>query len=231
MRRTSVLRGPLPNFIQLRLLPGQTVLKGLVVPSNLPLLPSPAQISPPSFLPTENCLDSDAPHQAPNFIQLRLLTGQTVLKGLVVPSNLPLLPSPAQISPPSFLPTENCLDSDAPHQAPTAGKTQADVAYLVDHFELTPPPVSRPISTARKTHQSRIASPFGGSSTRSIVPIPTVPIQCTTDAAKPAPPLLGVVSHDAPPLIASTPAALPGSPCRQKSSQLNIWSGTRPPTS
>ena len=93
-------------------------------------------------------------------------------------------------------------------RAAAAGKPQTAVYYDFERSDPTPPPVPRPAPAARKPRPPRSVSPNQVAPGPSIDPVPNVPIQHTTDAAAPDPPLLGTLPPEAPRRV-STPAALP----------------------
>ena len=129
----------------------------------------------------------------------------------VVPAAPPLLHSPPQTALPSLLPSGVISSRTYRHRAAAAGKPQAGVEYGFDRSHLSLPTVPRPVPAARKPRPPQSASTAQVAPGPSIDTVPTVPIQHTTDAATPAPPLLGTLPWEAPRRV-SAPAALPETP-------------------
>ena len=115
--------------------------------------------------------------------------------------------SPSQTALPSLLPSGLISPRFRRRRAATADKPQAAADYGLNRSGPTP----RPAPTAQKPRSPRSAPPSQVAPGPSFDPVPAVPIQHVTDAATPAPPLLGVRPPEAPRRL-STPAALPEIP-------------------
>ena len=166
----------------------------------------------PPALPVDNdCVvrQMDSGPQAPSAVShpASRVAGTNGSQIPVVLEAPPLLPSHSQTALPSLLPSELVSSRTRRRRATAAGKLQTAVDYGFDRSDPTPPTVPRPAPTAPKPRPPRGASPAQVTPWPSIDPVPTVPIQHTTDAATPAPPLLGTFSPEAP-RRASTLAAL-----------------------
>ena len=144
---------------------------------------------------------SAVPHSAPR------VAGNNRTKLPVVPAAPPLLHSPSQKALPSLLPSGLISSRTRRRRAAAAGKFQAAVDYGFNRSDPTP----RPAPIARKPHPPRNAPPSQVAPGPSVNPVPAMPIQQATDAASPAPPLLGALPPEAPRRV-STPAALPEMP-------------------
>ena len=135
------------------------------------------------------------------------VTGNNRAQVSVAPAAPPLLTSPSQTTLPSLLPSRLISSWTRHRRVAAAGKPQAAVDYGSNRSDPSP----RPFPTTRKPRPPRSAPPSQVAPEPSVDLAHAVPIQHATDAAPPAPPLLGALPPEAPRRV-STPAALPEMP-------------------